>query len=84
MWIGWLRTRRLAYLVLAAWALAGLFGLALGSVLLPVLQTRLGVQSISLTMGILFVQSVVTSVLLLLGLGMLVFGERKADASGER
>ncbi len=83
VWIGWLRTRRSAYLVLAAWALVTMLGVAAQSVLLPGLQMRFGANE-SFPIHIIFqlVRSFVTFVLLLLGLGMLVFGERKP--AGER
>ncbi len=78
VWIGWLRTRRSAYLVLAAWALVTMLGVAVQSVVLPGLQMRFGTtSSFPIFMVFQLVRSVVTLVLLLLGLGMLVFAERK-------
>ena len=80
VWIGWLRTRRWAYLVLAAWALVTMLGVAVQSVVLPGLQMRLGANMSFLYIVFPFVRSFVTLVLLLLGLGMLVFAERKPGA----
>jgi hypothetical protein len=83
VWIGWLRTRRSAYLVLAAWALVTMLGVAAQSVVLPQLQMRFGANtSFPIFMVFQLARSFVTLVLLLLGLGMLVFGER--SPAGER
>ena len=78
VWIGWLRTRRSAYLVLAGWALATMLGMAAQAVILPGLQMRFAANtSFPIYMIFQLVRSFVTFILLLLGLGMLVFAERK-------
>jgi hypothetical protein len=85
VWIGWLRTRRFAYLVLGAWAIVSMLGLAVQSMVLPSVQGRFAeLNSVSFMLGFQLLRSIVTSVLLLAGLGMLVFGPRQAGASSER
>ena len=85
VWIGWLRTRRLAYLVLAGWTVVSMLGIALQSIFLPSVQSRFGVEaSVSVVLGFQLLRSIVTSVLLLVGLGMLVFGPRQTGVSSER
>ena len=82
VWIGWLRTRRVAYIVLAGWALATLAGIA--TAYLPFVQSIFGGTNNSQTtyqimMWINLLRTLVSSVLLLAGLGMLVFNERRAE-----
>jgi hypothetical protein len=85
VWMGWLRARRFAYLILAAWALANIVGMVASSVALPLIQTRWGTpggQAVGLQvyMWMNIARTLVTSVLLLVGLGLLVRGEARPVA----
>jgi hypothetical protein len=76
-WIGWLRTRRLAYLILVAWALATLVSYAMSWAFWPVTQKMSMSQEASLQLNALINlgSTIVRSLLLLAGLGLLVFSE---------
>ena len=79
VWLGWLRTREPGYLVLAGWALASMAGMALYYV--PTVQAFFGgPRNSNSTMQFMMwsnlIRTIVTSVLLLAGLGLLVFGRR--------
>ena len=88
VWIGWLRTRRIGYLILAAWSLTVLFGVVMQSLYFPIAQTFLG-NSLSNQMRYEFlmwaqlIRSLVSGALLLAGLALLVLGRslpRNPDA----
>ena len=85
VWMGWLRTRRFGYLVLAAWALACILGTAVQSLVLPVIQLRFGANTnVQIFMWWFPTLSLmVTMVVLLLGLSMLVFRERTPGAPSD-
>ena len=79
VWMGWLRTRRIAYLVLAAWALVSMAGAATSWFYLPLTQ-KMSVSheaALQLTMALNIARTVVSSILLLAGLGLLVFGDQR-------
>lgn len=82
VWIGWLRTRRFAYLVLGAWALTTMFGIAVSAFFFPAMRLG-GNVDVSVVMWVQLIRSVVSSVLLVLGLGMLVLGERRVESPGQ-
>ena len=84
-WMGWLRTSRKGYLVLAAWALVSMVGLAVSWSVWPLSQ-KLGVKTeVAYQMMMYFnlVQALVSYVLLLAGLGLLVLGEPRQTESIE-
>jgi hypothetical protein len=78
VWVGWLRTRQTGFLVLAAWCLVSMAGTAI--TYLPLMQSFLG-QSVSgqstglLIMWINLLRTIVASLLLLTGIGLLVFSQ---------
>jgi len=76
VWIGWLRTRQVAYLVLAAWALSVMAGAALSYLPWFLSVSGLGGQTSTthVVMWMNLARTVLSSALLLLGLGLLVFG----------
>ena len=77
VWIGWLRTRRLAFLVLAAWSLSVMFGLGLQSFWPFVTQLFGGggaQMRYELLMWAQLFRSLLSTVLLITGLGLFVFG----------
>ena len=86
VWIGWLRTRQLGYLVLAAWALTTAAGMATSY--LPALQSFFGKPMnqdamLKMMMWTNLVRTLVSSALLVFGLGLLVFAQRR-DVSPPR
>jgi hypothetical protein len=83
VWIGWLRTRQFGYLVLAAWALATMARMAFSY--LPMVQSFLGKPANSdstfrVIMWSNLLGTIVTAVLLLTGIGLLVFGQRRPSS----
>ena len=81
VWIGWLRTRHIGYLVLAAWALTTMAGMAISY--LPIAAALAGqpggyevAQKFMLWLHLLRV--IVTSLLLLAGMGLLVFRDGRS------
>ena len=87
VWLGWLRTRQPGYLVLGAWALVAMTGMAINY--LPSLQLLFGMPSNSnatmqLMIWLNLVRTVVGSILLLAGLGLLVFAPRRTTPQDEQ
>jgi hypothetical protein len=88
VWIGWLRTRRIGYLVLAAWSLTVLLGVVMQSLYFPIVQTFLGnnvrnQMRYEFFMWAQLIRSLVSGALLIAGLALLVFGgslSRNPDA----
>lgn len=86
LWIGWMRTRRLAYLVLVVWALTMLGGFAMPLLLYsPAQQVTAklfpGLTSGELMMWSNFVRSTVSSLLLLTGFALLIFRDERSKRS---
>ena len=80
VWIGWLRTRRAGYLVLAVWAIAAMAGMAASY--LPLLQVVMGKtlnsdNTVRMMMWLNLFRTIVSSALLLTGLALLVFGPKR-------
>lgn len=89
VWIGWLRQRRVGFLVLVAWALVALFGMLGEWLSFPYAHDLLRKLFPSpatdvLTVLPLVLSSLVSSALLLAGLALLVFGDSWAAGSGSR
>ena len=79
VWLGWLRTRHIGYLVLAAWALASMAGIAM--TYFPTVATLAGKPAgYEVMIWLHLIRVIVTSVLLLTGLGLLVFRDRPSPA----
>jgi hypothetical protein len=88
VWMGWLRTRRIAFLVLAAWALSVMLGIGVQSFSPMFLQWVFGggtngQQTYLFMMGFNLIRLIISSALLLAGLGSLVFGQAPLRKSGE-
>lgn len=79
VWIGWLRTRRLGYLVLAAWTLTVMMGSAMQtSFFFPAVQYLFGntlsqESRVELLMWAQLIRLLISTALLIGGLLMLVF-----------
>lgn len=89
LWIGWLRQRAAGYLVLIAWALLALF--SIGGQLLGLPPFEGGFKTILPKAWTIianipphFVVSLVSAVLLFVGLAMLVFQKSRSHTTGLR
>lgn len=87
-WIGWIRHRRAAYLVLAFWALTALIGMAAipfinGFAQRFVRDAFPATPAGTLLLALNFLFRVISSACLLTGMAMLVFGRQSAPA-GQR
>jgi hypothetical protein len=86
VWMGWLRTRRIGYLILAAWAIVAMAGAATSWFYLP-LTRKMSVSSqaaLQITLALNIGRTVISSVLLLTGLWLLVFGEPRNAPRAEQ
>ena len=86
VWIGWLRTRHVGYLILAAWSLVSMAGMAASY--LPAMQSWFGRSANSqvtqqLVMWINLLRTIVSSLLLLAGIGLLVFQQPRLGSPTE-
>lgn len=80
--IGWRRHRKLGYLILVVWAIVALFS-GLGSLYVPFLMRWLGTQFTSTQVATFIgihnsIAHLVSGGLLLVGLALLVFGDKPA------
>ena len=80
VWMGWLRTRRKAYLLLAAWAFVSIVSLAISWSFWPLSQKMSISSEVALQLMMCFNlgHALVSYLLLLGGFGLLVFSEPRA------
>jgi hypothetical protein len=85
LWMGWLRTRRKAYLLLAAWAFINMASLAISWSFWPLSQKMSINSQVALQLMMCFNvgHALVSYLLLLGGFGLLVFSEQRRTARPE-